>query len=350
MRTLEWNRGSLKIIDQRRLPTELVMVELSDYRQVAKAIKEMWVRGAPAIGAAAAYGMAVAGLKSQAQTEEALLEDLAQAAEALRDTRPTAANLFWAIERMLQKAHSSRAYGLPAMREALVAEAQEIADEDVERNKAMGRYGAELIRDGDTILTHCNAGALATVDYGTALAPIRVAHSQGKTVHVLVDETRPRLQGARLTAWELMQQGIPMTLIVDGAAGHFLRSRRVNLVLVGADRVAANGDVANKIGTYGLAVLAQENGIPFYVVAPSTTIDLSTPSGDLIPIEEREPREVTHIAQTAIAPAGVKVANPAFDITPHHYLSGIITEWGIVRPPFTEGLAQASGGRREGLP
>ncbi|HID86104.1 MAG TPA: S-methyl-5-thioribose-1-phosphate isomerase [Anaerolineae bacterium] len=338
MRTVEWDEGVVRMIDQRKLPHELVVVEFTEVHQVAQAIREMIVRGAPAIGAAAAFAMALSALQSRASTREGFLADLEEAAEVLGAARPTAANLFWAVERMLRTARRASAEGVEEGRRAVIAEAQALADEDVEINRRMGAHGATLIKDGDTILTHCNTGALATVDYGTALGVIRTAHEEGKRIHVLVDETRPRLQGARLTAWELMRLGIPMTLIADNAAGTFLQSGQVDIVLVGADRIAANGDVANKIGTYKLAVVARENGVDFYSVAPTSTIDLSIPTGAQIPIEERDPREVTHIDGVAIAPEGVHVANPAFDVTPHRYITGIVTEKGIVREPYEEGF------------
>ncbi len=338
MRTVEWKNGVVRMIDQRELPRRLVVAEFSDYREVAKAIREMVVRGAPAIGAAAAFGLALAARKSPARTRGELLADLEEAAEVLRATRPTAVNLSWAVERMLARARSLESGDVKEMARTLEREAQAIADEDVETNRRMGAYGAELIEDGDNILTHCNTGALATVDYGTALGVIRTAHEQGKRIHVWVDETRPRLQGARLTAWELMELGIPMTLIADNAAGHLMRTGKVDIVLVGADRIARNGDVANKIGTYKLAVLAKENGVPFYSVAPTSTIDLSIASGEEIPIEERDAQEVTHIGGVPIAPEGVRAYNPAFDVTPHRYITGIVTEKGIVYPPFDRNL------------
>lgn len=341
MRTIEWDDGVVKMIDQRKLPREFVIVQLTDYREVAWAIREMVVRGAPAIGAAAAFGLALCAQSSQAKTRAELLADLEQAADTLRKTRPTAANLPWAVERMLEQARNAPHNQAKEIVDTLVAEAQRIADEDVEINKRMAAHGAELIEDGYNILTHCNTGALATVDYGTALGAIRTAHEQGKRLHVWVTETRPRLQGARLTAWELMHYGIPMTLIADNAAGHLMRTGQVDLVLVGADRVAANGDVANKIGTYKLAVLARENGIPFYSVCPTSTIDLSLPSGEQITIEERDPAEVTHVGGVSIAPEGVPVYNPAFDVTPHRYITGIVTENGIIYPPFAPGLRRA---------
>jgi methylthioribose-1-phosphate isomerase len=256
----------------------------------------------------------------------------------IRATRPTAMNLFWALERMFNAARAVEPPGVTAIVEALVDEAQRIADEDVEINRRMGAHGATLIEDGFNILTHCNAGALATVDYGTALAVVRAAHEQGKRIHVWVDETRPRLQGARLTSWELMNEGIPMTLIADNVAGHLMRTGRVDIVVVGSDRTAANGDVANKIGTYKLAVLAKENGVPFYAVVPTSTIDLSSPTGDDIPIEERDAREVTHVRECQIAPDGVRVLNVAFDVSPYRYVTGIVTENGIAYPPFGQSL------------
>jgi methylthioribose-1-phosphate isomerase len=337
MRTIELRDGVVRMIDQRRLPRELVVEEIFDYRTVARAIQEMWIRGAPALGAAAAFGLALAAMESGARTREQFLGDLESAAQTLRATRPTASNLGWALERLLKKA---RAANLPVagLRELIVAEAQAIAEEDVALNLQMARHGAALIRDGDTIIHHCNTGPLAAVDVGTALGCIIEAHRQGKKVHVLVDETRPRLQGARLTAWELLQYGVPMTLIADNAAGYYLRKGQVNACFVGADRVASNGDVANKIGTYKLAVVAKENGVPFYAVMPTSTIDLNLVNGDEIPIEERSAEEVTTIEGVRIAPEGVRVGNPAFDVTPHKYITAVVTEKGPVYPPFKENL------------
>ncbi|MER3543401.1 MAG: S-methyl-5-thioribose-1-phosphate isomerase [Chloroflexota bacterium] len=345
MRTVDWADGAVRMIDQRLLPHQFVVVEYRDHRQVAQAIRDMVVRGAPAIGAAAAFGLALAGLNSRAPDRLGLLRDLEEAALTLRCARPTAANLGWALDRLMRVATSEALETADEVRQALIAEAQALADEDVAINRRMGQYGAALIEDGDTVLHHCNTGALATVDYGTALGVIRAAHEQGKRVHVLVDETRPRLQGARLTAWELKQLGISFDLIADNAAGYFMRTGQVNLVLVGADRIAANGDVANKIGTYQLAVVARENGVPFYTVAPTSTIDLSLPSGDHIPIEERAATEITEIEGVLIAPEGVSVRNPAFDITPYRYVTGIVTENGIVYPPFLKNLRRVVGGR-----
>jgi methylthioribose-1-phosphate isomerase len=341
MRTVQWLDGKLRMIDQRLLPGEFRLVEYADYREVAEAISTMVVRGAPAIGAAAAFGMALAGQQSDAKDADRLLADLRTAADVLRAARPTAVNLPWAVGRLLRRAETEQHH--QNIRAALLDEAQRLADEDVEINQRMGIYGAALIRDGDTILHHCNTGALAAVDYGTALGVIRTAHEQGTQIHVLVDETRPRLQGARLTAWELQRYGVPFTLIADNAAGHFMRTGQVQIVMVGADRVAANGDVANKIGTYKLAVVAQANGIPFYPVVPTSTVDLSLPTGDDIPIEERPPEEITDLIYQgrAIAPEGISAANPAFDVTPSRYVTGIVTECGIAYPPFDLSLREA---------
>ncbi len=337
MRTIEMIGNVVKLIDQRKLPRVFEIVECRDYRAVEHAIKDMTIRGAPAIGAAAAFGLALAALESKATTRDDFLRDLDAAEKILRATRPTAVNLMWALDRVM---NATRAINLDAngLRDFVVAEAQRIAEEDVAINSAMAKNGAALINDGDTILHHCNTGPLATVDVGTALGCIIEAHRQGKQVHVMVDETRPRLQGARLTAWELMQYGVPMTLIADNAAGHYLRAGKIQKCFVGSDRVAANGDVANKIGTYKVAVVAHENGVPFYAVMPTSTIDMNLPHGDLIPIEERDAREVTHIEGVAIAPEGVRVGNPAFDVTPNKYITALVTERGVVRPPFGENL------------
>ncbi len=340
MRTIEWQDGVVRLIDQRLLPRQEVWRSYEDYRGLARAIVEMQIRGAPAIGAAAAYGVALAALRSPAEASTSLEADLEEAFRVLGATRPTAVNLFWALERMRRVAGEALVQGPEMARAALVAEAKAIADEDVEVNRRMAEAGEPLIADGMNLLTHCNAGALATVDIGTSLGVIHAAHQAGKRIHVYVDETRPFLQGARLTAWELMRWGVPLTLITDNMAGHFISRGQVDLILVGADRIAANGDTANKIGTYSLGVLAHENGVPLYVVAPTSTVDLSLPSGAAIPIEERSPREVTHIHDLPIAPEGVPVANPAFDVTPHRYVTGIVTEHGIVYPPFGPALAR----------
>ena len=348
-RTLWWEDNQLKMIDQRVLPLTFTVLSYDRYEDVAQAITDMVVRGAPAIGATGGFGMALAALQSPARDRDSLLIDLAQAKAVLDAARPTAVNLSWATSRLLDLAHhlvlsnpsTLLRAGVDDIRSSIVIEAQRIADEDVEINRRMGAFGAAIVPQPANILTHCNAGSLATVDYGTTLGVVRAAIEAGKQVHVWVDETRPRLQGARLTAWELMQDGIPMTLIADNAAGMLMRLGKVDLVLFGADRVAANGDVANKIGSYKLAVIARENGVPCYSVVPTPTIDLSLAHGDLIPIEERSAREVTHIGAEQIAPDGVPVYNPAFDVTPHRYLTGIITEEGICYPPFEVSLRRA---------
>lgn len=343
MRTVFWNyeHSTVNLIDQRQLPWEFIVVAYDDYTAVAQAITDMVVRGAPAIGATAAFGLALAARQSKANDRLTLLRDLEQAADKLNAARPTAVNLAWAIAKLMRVATDEELESADEVRDALLSAAQKIADDDVALNKRMGYHGAELISDGDTILHHCNTGALATVDWGTALGVIFAAHEQGKKIHVLVDETRPRLQGAFLTAWELKERGIPFDLIADNAAGHFMRTGQVNLVLVGSDRTAANGDVANKIGTYKLAVVAKENGVPFYPVVPTSTIDLNLAHGDLIPIEERSGEEVVSILGHSIAPAGISARNPAFDVTPHRYVTGIVTEAGIVYPPFLKNLRQA---------
>lgn len=343
MRTVFWNteQQALCLIDQRLLPGAFEVVCYQDYQAVAQAIRTMVVRGAPAIGATAAFGLALAARQSQAETPEALLTDLRAAATTLGAARPTAVNLHWALRRVLQtaEAHAGTAEKL---RQVVLAEAQRIADEDVEINRRMAQHGATLIADGDTIIHHCNTGALATVDWGTALGVIRMAHEQGKRIHVLVDETRPRLQGARLTAWELEQYGIPYDIISDNAAGYFLRTGQAHKVFFGADRVAANGDVANKIGTYMLSLAAYDNGVPAYAVVPTSTIDLSLADGSQIPIEERDPQEVLNIQRNGqpLAPANASARNPAFDVTPNRLLTAIVTENGIVYPPFADNLAK----------
>lgn len=342
-RTVFWDyeNNSVKMIDQRLLPVAYEVVEFDDYHDVARAIREMYVRGAPAIGATAAFAMALAARQSAATTSDGLLKDLEQAGQTLNDARPTAVNLSWAVNRQLLVARNAGGEGPDEIAQLLLEAAQKIADDDVELNRRMGAHGAELVADGATILHHCNTGALATVDWGTALGVIFSAHEQGKNIHVLVDETRPRLQGALLTAWELQQRGISFDIIADNAAGHFMRTGQVDIVLVGSDRTAANGDVANKIGTYKLAVVAKENGVPFYPVVPTSTIDLNLGEGDLIPIEERSPDEVLCVAGTRVAPTGATARNPAFDVTPHRYVTGIVTEAGIVYPPFVKNLRAA---------
>lgn len=338
------------MIDQRRLPGEYQLIELQRVEQVAEAIREMAVRGAPAIGAAAAFGMALAGLDSDADSSAALLEDLQTAAIVLKEARPTAVNLAWAVDRMLKAAQEHLAQGPAQTRQALVREAEALAGEDVRVNQQIGANGAVLLPDRATVVHHCNTGSLATVDYGTALGVIRAAHEAGKQVHVLVDETRPRLQGARLTAWELQNLGIPYEIITDNAAGYFLHREDVSAVLVGADRVAANGDIVNKIGTYMLALAAHDNNVPFYCAVPTSTIDLDTPDGATIPIEERGQREVLDLLQDgqAIAPSESKARNPAFDVTPHRLVTGFITEVGVLRPPFKKNLrAVVAKGQRK---
>jgi methylthioribose-1-phosphate isomerase len=337
VKTIQWTPAGVVMIDQTRLPHREEYVTCKTYQEVAAAIRNMIIRGAPAIGVAAAMGVA---LGMQAAPDSDLDRALETVCRTLAATRPTAVNLFWALDRMRRVYHATPP---GRVRQALVDEALAIYHEDIAINQALGRLGAPLVPDGATILTHCNAGALATAGYGTALGVVRAAVASGKRVAVMADETRPYLQGARLTVWELQQDGIPATLITDNMAGHFLRSGRIACVLVGADRIAANGDVANKIGTYAVAVLAKENSVPFYVAAPVSTLDLSLESGDQIPIEQRSPAEVTRLAGLPIAPAGIAVENPAFDVTPHRYVSAIITERGVARPPFTESLKMLVG-------
>ena len=342
MRTVYWQDGQVKMIDQRLLPGEEVIAAFDTVADVARSISEMYVRGAPAIGATAAYGMALAARISPAADRKSLLNDLRQAKQTLDAARPTAVNLSWATRRMLTVAEQSDSgRDADALRRALLAEAEALADEDVEINRRMGFNGAAVVPDGANLLHHCNTGSLATVDFGTALGVIYACQEQGKEIHVWVDETRPRLQGARLTAWELMRAEVPMHLIADNAAGHLMRTGQVDVVVFGADRVAANGDVANKIGTYKVAVVARENGIPVYCVAPTSTVDLALSDGDQIPIEERGAEEVAQIGARPIAPTDVPVYNPAFDITPHRYLTGIVTEEGICYPPFGQSLRAA---------
>ncbi len=322
------------MIDQRRLPLEERYVTCRGYEEVAEAIREMVVRGAPAIGVAAAMGVALGMLRAIGDPDA----QFAAICKCLAATRPTAVNLFWAIERMKRVYEGARGRPVEEIRARLVEEAQRIKEEDIEINRAMGRHGAALVPDGKTVLTHCNAGALATAGYGTALGVVRAAVEAGKRIDVFADETRPFLQGARLTVWELQQDGIPATLITDSMAGHFLKSGRIGCVVVGADRIAANGDVANKVGTYGVAVLAKENNVPFYVAAPVSTLDLTLASGEEIPIEQRPAAEVTHVFGQPVAPEGTKVENPAFDVTPNRYVSAIITERGVARAPYEESL------------
>ncbi|NOY53110.1 MAG: S-methyl-5-thioribose-1-phosphate isomerase [Deltaproteobacteria bacterium] len=331
--TVEWKAGKVRLIDQTKLPREVVYIDYSDYREVTAAIRDLVVRGAPAIGVTAAMGVALGAQGIDTEEREEFLRRLQPVCDHLASARPTAVNLFWAIERMRRFAAGQEGLSVPELKQALIDEADRMREEDIAVNRAMGRYGAEFVPDGATILTHCNAGSLATAAYGTALGVIYAAREQGKKVSVFADETRPILQGARLTAWELMEEGVDVTLITDNMAGHFMKEGRIDLVVVGTDRTVANGDVANKIGTYSVAVLAGEHGIPFYVAAPTSTIDFSIPTGEGIPIEERDPEEVTRICnQLEIAPEGVKVESPAFDVTPARYITAIITEKGAFRP------------------
>ena len=343
-KTIEWTAKGVRMIDQTRLPAAEVYLTCRDYKEVAAAIRGMVIRGAPAIGVAAAMGVALGIKNSGASAIPALRADFERIAETLSRTRPTAVNLFWAIDRMRRafetslSCHDREAQVIEAVKVNLEEEAKRILAEDIAINETMGRHGAALLPESGTVLTHCNAGALATGGYGTALGVIRAAVSQGKNIEVFADETRPFLQGARLTAWELAKDGIPVTLITDSMAGHFMKQGQIKAVIVGADRIAANGDTANKIGTYTVAVLAHENGVPFYVAAPLSTIDRSLASGEAIPIEERASTEVTHLAGIEIAPPSVPARHPAFDVTPHRYISAIITERGIARAPYTQSL------------
>jgi methylthioribose-1-phosphate isomerase len=340
MKPIEWLGNKIKIIDQRQLPGKLAFVELRSYTEVVAAIKEMKVRGAPAVGVAAAYGIALGARDIKAENRARFLSQLDKILHAFAATRPTAVNLFRAIDRMKKAASEA---DIAAIKQALVDEARAIHADEEAATERLSRLGAELIKDGFTVLTHCNAGPLATAGYGTALGVIKAAAEQGKKIEVIATETRPLLQGARLTAWELMQDNIPVTLITDSMAGYFMSRGKVSCVILGADRIAANGDTANKIGSYTLAVLAKENGIPFYVAAPTSTIDLTLRSGTEIPIEERDPEEVTSIGGVRLAPKGVKAANPAFDVTPHQYIAAIITEKSITRKPYSLRLKKLVG-------
>jgi methylthioribose-1-phosphate isomerase len=330
--TVEWKNGCVRILDQSLLPDQVEFLDCRDYQTVARAIRELRVRGAPAIGVTASMGVAIGAQALTSIDYDEFSNELLKICDHLAATRPTAVNLFWAIDRMKQALASLRGWPVAVIKQRLIEESQRILDEDVSMNKTMGRHGSSLVTDGQTILTHCNAGALATAGYGTALGVVRAAWEQGKKIRVLADETRPVLQGARLTAWELMQDGIPVTLITDNMAGTLMKQGLIHLCIVGADRIAANGDVANKIGTYSVAVLAKAHGIPFYVAAPHSTIDLATPSGELIPIEQRNAREVTSLFGSNVAPAGVDVLNPAFDVTPAALITAIITERGVFKP------------------
>ncbi len=333
-----FENGTLKMIDQRVLPTQELWLEYHDYLAIADAIKTMVVRGAPAIGVAAAFGAAFGAAEIEADDFDAFYRRFEEVCAHLAATRPTAVNLFWALDRMKETARAQRALPLPQLRERLLAEAKQIAEEDDRLNRTMGRFGEPFIPEGARVLTHCNAGALATGGYGTALGVIRAAVEAGKKVAVFADETRPFLQGSRLTAWELMKDNIPVTLICDNMAGYLMSKGEIDCVIVGADRIAANGDTANKIGTYTVAVLAREHGLPFYVAAPLSTIDLAIPDGSAIPIEERDAREVTHSGERNLAPEGVVVRNPAFDVTPARLITAIITDKGVVQGDYPAGL------------
>lgn len=339
IQTLEWTDQGVRFIDQTKLPTEESYVNCTTYQEVADVIRNMVVRGAPAIGVSAAMGIALGVKNSEAETSGDLKRDFDQICEAISKTRPTAVNLFWAIKRMQRKFESIRMRPIPQIKQSLIEEAQRMHAEDIAINQAMGKHGATLMPASGGVLTHCNAGALATAGYGTALGVIRAAVEAGKKIQVYADETRPFLQGARLTAWELVKDGIPTTVISDNMSGAMMRLGKIGAVIVGADRIAANGDVANKIGTYSVAVLAKEHGIPFYVAAPISTVDLETPDGSKIPIEQRSATEVTHFAGKQVTPEGVGVENPAFDVTPARYVTAIVTERGIAKAPYEESLS-----------
>ena len=340
IKTVEWTKDGVRMLDQRLLPAQEIYLTLRSYEEVAEAIKKMVIRGAPAIGVAAAMGIALGASQSVGTSVADLEDDLLYICDEMGKTRPTAVNLFWAIERMRRTFEQNKGnHDVEEVKKILVAEALAIFEEDMAANRAIGKHGGPLIPDGATVLTHCNAGALATAgDYGTALGVIRGARDAGKRVAVIADETRPFLQGLRLTAWELAKDEIPVTVITDNMAGHVMKSGKVDAVVVGADRIAANGDAANKIGTYMVAVLAREHNIPFYVAAPLSTLDLSLKSGEQIPIEERDAKEVTHIRDYQLAPDGIGVHNPAFDVTPNHLITAIITDKGVARAPYTESL------------
>jgi methylthioribose-1-phosphate isomerase len=332
VKTIELVGGVVKMLDQTKLPREVIYVDCTDYHMVAKGIKDLWIRGAPAIGIATAMGIAIGAKEIEAGDFSEFMSGLESVFQTLLATRPTAVNIQWAVDRTRKLLAERKNEPVDKLKTFLTEEANRVLEEDIEINKTIGKWGAQFIKDGDTIITHCNAGSLATGGYGTATGPIRVAVEQGKNIQVYADETRPVLQGCRLTAWELMEDNIPVTLITDNTAGAILQKGEINLAIVGTDRTVANGDVANKIGTYPLAVLCRENGVPFYVAAPLSSIDFSITTGDLIPIEERGSEEVTHVFGCQIAPEGVKVRNIAFDVTPAKYVTGIITEKGVFRP------------------
>jgi methylthioribose-1-phosphate isomerase len=343
IKTLEWTDDGVRFIDQTKLPTEEVYVTCTDYEAVADAIRNMVVRGAPAIGVAAAMGIALGTRDAEGDHVSELRRNFDQICDTIGETRPTAVNLFWAIRRMQDRFEQAMELPVAQIKAALVNEAQKMYVEDIAANEAMGKHGAVLMPATGGVLTHCNAGALATCGYGTALGVVRAAIESGKKIHVFADETRPFLQGSRLTAWELMKDNIPTTVISDNMSGAMMRQGKIGAVIVGADRIAANGDVANKIGTYTVAVLAKEHGIPFYVAAPWSTVDMQTPDGSKIPIEQRSSREVTHIAGKQMTPDGVKIENPAFDVTPNQYVTAIITERGVAKAPYEEALKKLEG-------
>jgi len=343
IQTLEWTEEGVRFIDQTKLPTEETYITCTTHQQVADVIRTMVVRGAPAIGVSAAMGIALGMKNSNGANSGELKRDLDEICDVIGQTRPTAVNLFWAIRRMKEKFESISGRKVAQIKEGLIEESKRMHAEDIAANQAMGRHGATLMPDSGGVLTHCNAGALATAGYGTALGVIRAAVEQGKKIHVYADETRPFLQGSRLTAWELMKDGIPTTVISDNMAGAMMKQGKIGAIVVGADRIAANGDVANKIGTYTVAVLAKEHGIPFYVAAPLSTVDLECPDGSRIPIEQRNAREVTHIAGRQMVPDGVSIENPAFDVTPAKYVAAIITERGIARAPYGASLQSLAG-------
>ena len=338
IKTLEWTDEGVRFIDQTKLPTEEVYVTCKTYEEVAGAIKDMIVRGAPAIGVSAAMGIALGVRDAEGDHVAELRREFEQICDTMGETRPTAVNLFWAIDRMKRRFDELSELPVPQIKQALITEAQRMFVEDIAANEAMGKHGSALLPASGGVLTHCNAGALATCGYGTALGVIRAAVEAGKKINVYADETRPFLQGSRLTAWELTKDGIPTTVISDNMAGVMMKQGKIGAVIVGADRIAANGDVANKVGTYTVAILAKEHGIPFYVAAPWSTVDLNTPDGSKIPIEQRSSREVTHIAGKQMTPNGVRIENPAFDVTPNQYVTAIITERGVAKAPYGEAL------------
>jgi methylthioribose-1-phosphate isomerase len=342
--SIRWMDGVVTMLDQRLLPSEVVYRNFVQCSEVASAIREMIIRGAPAIGAAAGFGLGLVAYHSKVTQTSALIYELNSAAEELRNSRPTAANLFEAINRIKRIFDQAKGMNLDLLKQMVISEAQKIADEDIQMDLRIAQNGQQFIPERAKLIHHCNTGALATVGIGTALGVIRVAHENGKKIHVYVDETRPRLQGARLTSWELKQLGIPHTVIVDGASGYFMKNIKIDACLVGCDRIASNGDVANKIGTYNLAVVASAHGVPFYSVGPTTTIDLSIASGEDIPIEERSDKEITHVGDTQITPDDVKVANPAFDVTPAKYITAIITDRGVAYPPYDKSLSNLMNG------